>query len=485
MIFNSFEYVIFLALVALVHGRLRSARAQNALLVAASYFFYARWDWRFVWVLALSTLVNYIVGQRMDSAPDTNRRRWLVLGISANLLALGFFKYFNFFVDSLADLLTTLGIPASHSTLQILIPLGISFYSLQQITYLLSVYRRELPASRSLINFALFSAFFPQLAAGPIERATNMMPQIEQRRSPTPEQVESGLVLILLGIFKKIVIADVAASLMNNRIFLSAAEYSSGEILAVVYLFAVQIYADFSAYSDIARGSGKLVGIDLMENFRQPYFAQTVSEFWQRWHISLSSWLRDYVFLPMSRSLLKRWGTRWSNLIVIIANLTTMIISGLWHGANWTFIAWGALLGMYVIVSRQFQGKARPLLKHPSAIVRNVFIGLRILLTFHLILLAWVVFRADTIQQVGPIYGRLANVVMGGDWGKHTPSTFAAIILLYLITIALDLAQSVTQEHAFPIKLPAPARTMLYLAAVLGILFFSIKPYVPFIYFQF
>ncbi len=276
MIFTSFEYVLFLGLVALLHSRLRSAWAQNALLVAASYFFYARWDWRFVWVLALSTLVNYVVGQRMDAAPDIHRRRWLVIGISANLLALGYFKYFNFFVNSLADLLTSLGIQASHSTLQILIPLGISFYSLQQITYLLSVYRRELPASRSLINFGLFSAFFPQLAAGPIERATNLMPQIEQRRSPTPEQVESGLVLILMGAFKKIVIADVAAGLMNTRIFFSAAEYSSGEILAVVYLFAIQIYADFSAYSDIARGSAKLVGIDLMENFRQPYFAQTV-----------------------------------------------------------------------------------------------------------------------------------------------------------------------------------------------------------------
>lgn len=485
MIFTSFEYVLFLGLAALLHSRLRSVRAQNALLVAASYFFYARWDWRFVWVLALSTLVNYAVGQRMDAASDTHRRRWLVLGISANLLALGYFKYFNFFVNSLADLLTALGIQASHSTLQILIPLGISFYSLQQITYLLSVYRHELPASRSLINFGLFSAFFPQLAAGPIERATNLMPQIEQRRNPTPEQIESGVVLILLGVFKKIVIADVAAGLMNTRIFFSAAEYSSGEILAVVYLFAIQIYADFSAYSDIARGSAKLVGIDLMENFRQPYFAQTVSEFWQRWHISLSSWLRDYVFLPMSRSLLKRWGTRWSNLIVIIANLTTMIISGLWHGANWTFIAWGALLGMYVIISRQFQGKARPLLKHPSIIVRNAFIGLRILFTFHLILLAWVMFRADNIQQVGPIYERLANVVMGGELGKHDPSVFAAIALLYLITFVLDLTQSITQEQAFPIKFPGFVRTTVYLAAVLGILFFSIKPYVPFIYFQF
>lgn len=484
MVFNSFAYIFFLAAVVILHRLLRNVKAQNGLLVVASIIFYATWNWRLLWVLALSVLVNYTVGRTIESTSKENRR-WLILGIAANLLALGFFKYFNFFVDSLADLLTAVGVPTAHSTLQIILPIGISFYSLQHITYLLSVYRREVPASRNLITFALFSGFFPQLAAGPIERATNLLPQLEQTRSPTAEQTESGLVLILLGLFKKIVIADVAVSLIPANLFTNPTGYAGTQVLAAMYLFAVQIYGDFSAYSDIARGSGRLLGIELMENFRQPYFAQTVSEFWQRWHISLSSWLRDYIFLPMSRSLLKRWGTQYSNRIMILANLVTMLISGLWHGANWTFVLWGLLLGLYVVISRQFQGKVRPLLKHRLAVVRGITIGLRVLLTFHLILMAWVLFRAPSIDAAPLIYQRMADTFLHGSIGTDGLSIFVPVILLYIGMMALDLAQSVTQEAAFPIKLPAPARTLLYVGVLLCMLFFSVKAYVPFIYFQF
>lgn len=484
MVFNSYEYLIFLAVVVGLHAAQPNARRQNALLLAASLLFYARWDWRFPAVIVVMALVNYGAGRWINSLSD-RQRKWMFAGaVAANLFALGVFKYLNFFLDSAVSLLKAAGVMVAAPALQIIIPAGIAFYTLQQLTYLIGVYRRELHPTRDLLQFAAFTVFFPQLLAGPIERAARLLPQWEQRRRPTPDQVESGLLLILSGLFKKMVLADVAASLIDPRVFSDPGIFSGGEVLLTVYLFAAQVYLDFAAYSDIARGSARLLGIELMVNFRQPYFAQTISEFWSRWHISLSSWFRDYVFLPVSRGLLKRWGSARAPLVLVISHLVTMLISGLWHGANWTFVTWGLLLGVYMVISHQLRGRALPYLRHRSPIVRYLTTGLRLALTFHLILSAWVFFRIDAISLAPAAFERLASVLLKGDLGKGA-ALIAPTLALYAAMLALDLAQAHVSEGAFRQRLPGLARTAVYAGALLVIAFFSVKPYVPFVYFQF
>lgn len=485
MNFNSFEYILFLLGIVLVYWSLPRVWQQNTLLLIASYFFYARWDWRYLGLVIVSTMFNYGVGLWVARTSDSNRQRVMILGLAGNLGVLWFFKYFNFFITSVVGLLNGIGIQAEYTSLQIILPIGISFYTLQKITYLVSIYRRDCPPSRSLLNFAVFAAFFPQLVAGPIERAVTLLPQVEQPRQRNVEHFETGLILIFLGLFQKIVIADLAASLINPQIFIRPLDFSPGEVTAAIYLFALQIYGDFCGYSSIARGSALLLGFELMENFRQPYLAQTVTEFWQRWHISLSSWLRDYVFLPFSRSLLRRSSPRFSFLVFAVSTLLTMVISGLWHGANWTFVLWGGLLAIYLIISRQLQGKARPFMKHPLRAVRYLTIVTRILITFHLILMAWVLFRTPSIEQVPVVYQQIGNFIITGAVGSAGLKVFIPVLLLYVLTLGLDLAQVLTGELAFTRRFPTGSRTLIYLCGIFMIVVFSIKPYVPFIYFQF
>jgi alginate O-acetyltransferase complex protein AlgI len=449
--------------------------------VVAGFVFYASWDWRFLPLLAAAIGVNYGIGRAMEAYP-AQKRGLLWVGLAANLLVLGFFKYFNFFATSAAGLLTTLGLPVSFTVIEIILPIGISFYTLQHISYLLNVYRRDCPAERSLLSYALFGAFFPQLTAGPIERGLTLLPQIAAPRRFDAERFESGLVLLLLGIFKKIVIADLIATLIRPEVFSKSEIFSGGEVAAALYLFALQVYVDFAAYSDMARGSARLLGFELGENFRQPYFAQTVSEFWQRWHISLSSWLRDIIYMPISRALLRRWTGR-GMLIMALATLVTMATSGLWHGANWTYVLWGLLLGAYLIGARLLQGRARPLLKHRSYIVRRITVLLRVLLTFHLIWLAWVLFRVPTVEAAGTFYGRL--LVMFSDPGPEPLARWLPIVILYGVIVAFDLLHARSGDEAFPRRWPLVLRTAAYVVALLLIAFFSVKPYVPFIYFQF
>lgn len=481
MIFHSYSYVIFLAVVVALYWWLRDRRAQNALLVAAGFVFYASWDWRFVPLLAAAVLVNYGVGRALGTYP-ARRRWWLWGGLAANLLVLGFFKYFNFFATSATDLLKAFGLPVSFTVIEIILPVGISFYTLQHISYLLNVYRRDCPAERSLLNYALFGAFFPQLTAGPIERGLTLLPQINAPRRFDAERFESGLVLLLMGIFKKIVIADLTATLYKPEVFAKPEGYYSGEVAAVLYLFALQVYVDFAAYSDMARGSARLLGFELGENFRQPYFAQTVSEFWQRWHISLSSWLRDIIYMPISRALLRRWTGR-GMLIMALATLVTMFISGLWHGANWTYVLWGLLLGAYLIGARLLQGRARPFLKHRLVWVRRATAAVRVFITFHLIWLAWVLFRAPDLRAAWTFYGRLP--MLFSDPVPDSVGRWLPIFILYAVMIVLDVLQSRTGDDAFPRRWSLPLRTLAYVTMLLLIAFFSVKPYVPFIYFQF
>lgn len=481
MPFTSLFYLVFLGLIVVLSGALRSARRQNGLLLAAGYVFYATWDWRFVVLLGGTTVFSFLVSRGLARLPDGRRRRLLlILGVGVNLAALGFFKYFNFFAESATALLTGLGVQVSAPTLTVLLPVGISFYTFQAIGYLVDTHNRKFQPAASLIDFGLFLAFFPLLLAGPIERGPRLLPQIQKPRRLTPDRVESGLILIGLGLFRKIVIADVAASLIDPALFEAPADFPAGQVLVSLYLFALQIYGDFAGYSDVARGSAQLLGFDLMENFNQPYLAQTVSEFWRRWHISLSSWLRDYLFFPLSRALLQR---QWPGLVVYaLATLVTMLLAGLWHGAAWTYVAWGGLLGLYLIAARLLQGKALRWRKHPRRAVRWAVAGASILLTFHLILVAWALFRSPSLESALAVLSQSGAALAGG---------FDPLILGWLpvgllgLTILIDAGQVWAREQTFTRRLPLPAGAAIYAAALLLILIFLVKPYVPFFYFRF
>ena len=481
MPFTSLTYLLFLGLVGMVYWSLRSTRLQNGLLLAVSYVFYATWDWRFVGLLGFATAINFGASRLLARQPD-GRRRTLTLAaaLAIDVGVLGFFKYFNFFTQSAVALLNGLGIQADPPLLEILLPVGISFFTFQAMGYVMDAHARRFQPTASLLDFGVFLAFFPLLLAGPIERGPRLIPQIEKPRRLTPEGIESGLVLILLGLFKKIVIADVAASLIAPEAFATPADVPASQVLVSVYLFAIQIYADFSAYSDIARGSGQLLGFGLMENFNQPYISQTVSEFWRRWHISLSSWLRDYLFFPICRALLKRG---WPGLpVYALATLITMLLAGLWHGAAWTFVLWGGLLGLYLVGARLLQGKAIPWRKHPRRAVRWVVAAGSILLTFHLILAAWVLFRAPTLESALAVYGQWGAALVGG----FNPLARGWMpVGLYALSFAIDAAQIAAHDHAFTRRLPIPVGAVVYVAALLLILIFLVKPYVPFFYFRF
>jgi alginate O-acetyltransferase complex protein AlgI len=485
MVFNSFEYGIFLALVVILCWVLPRHRWQNILLLGASYLFYARWDWRFLGLILLSTMVDFFAARAMPDASGNRRKLLFAVSLITDLGILGFFKYFNFFVDSAASLLNTVGIQAAPSTLQIILPIGISFYTFQALSYTIEVYRGNLQPTRNFVSYALFIAFFPQLTAGPIERAARMLPQIENPRTIDGERVESALVLILLGLFKKMVIADVAATLIDPQIFSGAVNFPAGDVLAAVYLFTLQVYADFSGYSDIARGSARLLGFELMENFNQPYFAANIADFWRRWHISLSTWLRDYIFFPFSRGMLRRFGNRYSGWIQIAAHLLTMLASGLWHGANWTFVLWGGLHGVYLSIHRLLLNSRLLPHKVNSSTGKRLLLVISVLITFHLVLIAWVLFRAPSLAQANAVYTKMVEFLTTGTLGEVGFSIFIPVILLYAVTLSLDAAQVVTRSHAFTMRLPAPARTLFYTVSILCLIVFSIKPYVPFIYFQF
>ncbi len=389
MLFNSWTFLAFiLPVLGLYHclGR----RRQNQVLLVASYTFYGAWDWRFLSLIWLSTLVDYVVGLRLARARDpVHKRRLLILSLLVNLGMLGFFKYCNFFVESGTDLLAALGWEFLAPRLDIVLPVGISFYTFQTLSYTLDVHRGRLQACRDPLDFALFVAFFPQLVAGPIERAAALLPQMQQPRRTSADQWVEGLWLILWGLFKKVVVAD------NLAVFVDAV-FSGGElgfwrVLLGTYAFAYQIYGDFSGYSDIARGLAKLMGFELLLNFQQPYLATDPSDFWRRWHISLSTWLRDYLYIPLGGNR-RGPGRTYLNLML------TMLLGGLWHGARWNFVLWGAYHGGLLALHRRFfHGRSR----WPR--------WLRQLGMFHLTCLGWLFFRATSLAQIRQLLGAFAS----------------------------------------------------------------------------
>lgn len=345
MIFTSLEYLVFLAICFLIYWKL-SSKYQLVFLVIASYLFYGWWDWRFIPLIFFLTMANYWLGHKIHSSETIKQRKtylWISLVISLGVL--GFFKYFNFFIDSFQELLLAAGFnQVSLGSLNIILPVGISFYTFQILSYVIDIYRKQIQPEKKLINFFAFASFFPQLLAGPIGRASQLLKQYAEARKFQFSQAVDGSRQILWGFFKKIVIADTLAIVVNNT-FSDLTMASGGELLIAMFFFAFQLYCDFSAYSDIAIGSGKLLGVNLMKNFAYPYFSRNIAEFWRRWHISLSSYLRDYVYYPLVFSK-SRKTKAWLYLSVLI----TFILVGLWHGAGWNYVAMGAIFGSYLII---------------------------------------------------------------------------------------------------------------------------------------
>ncbi len=395
MLFNSFEFFIFLPIVFVLYWFVFQKKlvVQNALILVASYVFYGWWDYRFLSLIIFSTLVDYVVGISLENASNVRKRKMLLgLSVIVNLGLLGVFKYYNFFVESWIDAWGTLGVSMSASTLKIILPVGISFYTFQTLSYSIDVYRNKLKPSKNFIAFVAYVAFFPQLVAGPIERATNLLPQFLKKRNFDYEASVFGVRLILYGLFKKIVIADSVAPFVDD-IFLNYQDYGSPVIILGAVLFAVQIYGDFSGYSDIAIGVARLFGFNLMFNFKYPYFSRNIGEFWRRWHISLSTWFRDYLYIPLG-------GSRGSTIIQLRNIFIVFLVSGFWHGANWTFIAWGGIHALF-FVPLALIGQNR---KYLGGISENgIFPKLSeffaILKTFALVTFAWIFFRADSVAH--------------------------------------------------------------------------------------
>jgi D-alanyl-lipoteichoic acid acyltransferase DltB (MBOAT superfamily) len=390
VLFNSYAFWIFLAVVWAAY-RVLPHRGQNLLLLAASYYFYGSWDWRFLPLILTVTVVGYGTALGIEASASAKRRRLLMAAsASVSLGLLGFFKYWGFFTTSAAELLGALGFHADLRVLNIILPVGISFYTFQTMSYTIDVYRGSIKATRCFTDFALYVAYFPQLVAGPIERSTSLIPQITSPRTVRRGDFSEGLHLILLGLFLKVVVGDNLGFIANGVFAAEPGKLTGTEALVGIYGFAFQIYGDFAGYSSIARGVSKWLGIDLMTNFRMPYLARNPTEFWQRWHISLSSWLRDYLYIPLG-------GNRGSTGRTYCNLMLTMLLGGLWHGAAWTFLAWGGLHGLILCSYRVFGER----LKLPG---RWGHI-LATLGFFQLICLGWLFFRADSMAQAWEMLG--------------------------------------------------------------------------------
>lgn len=395
MIFNSIEFAIFLPVVFLLYWFVfqKNLRVQNMFLLLASYFFYGWWDWRFLSLIFFSSVVDFFVGLQMAKTNQGGKRKLLLLiSILVNIGFLGFFKYFNFFAESFSEAFTLLGVPFEASRLNIILPVGISFYTFQTLSYSIDIYRRKIEPTRDAIAFFAFVSFFPQLVAGPIERAKNLLPQFYKPRKADVGKAVDGLRQILWGLFKKIVIADNCATYVNE-IFSHSDTYSGSTLVLGAILFAFQIYGDFSGYSDIAIGTARLFGFNIMRNFAFPYFSRDIAEFWRRWHISLSTWFRDYLYIPLGGSRGSTW-QKVRNIFIIF------IVSGFWHGANWTFIAWGALNAIYFLPLLLLKRNRQNLEIVAQGTLMPSFRELGgMLFTFGLTVFAWIFFRAEDMSH--------------------------------------------------------------------------------------
>jgi alginate O-acetyltransferase complex protein AlgI len=473
MVFNSLHFVWFFVLVYALY-RMLPHRAQNWLLLVASYYFYASWDWRFLGLLIASTLVDFSCALALDRTRSPATRRtllWVSLGF--NLTLLGFFKYFNFFADNLHAVFGSLGWQLDFVTLRVLLPVGISFYTFVTMSYVIDVYRREIPATRNLLDFAVFVAYFPHLVAGPILRASKLLPQIALPRTITREQMRDGLWLIAWGFFQKMFVADNLAG-VANLVFAPAAHPTGVNVLLGSYAFAFQIYGDFAGYSNVARGTSKLMGIELIENFRFPYFVRSAQEFWRHWHISLSTWLRDYLYIPLGGSRGSAGRTR-RNLMI------TMVLGGLWHGAAWTFVLWGVYHGLLLIAYRAAD-RVRAL--HDWITGRGLLARASSwAVMFNLTCYGWLIFRARSGGQLVDMSGSLFTNFAPAS--VNVPEILAPLVLYTTPLLVVHLIEAHYNDLLVVPRLSPGVRYSVYAATFYLTMLFGNFGGAEFIYFQF
>ncbi len=473
MLFQSFVFVRFFLLFYVIYLLLaRNLKAQNLLLLIASYIFYGFWDWRFLSLLWLSTIIDFFVGKFLAQTEDIKRRKLLLaISVVSNLSILGFFKYFNFFAASLINLFNLVGLQADTITLNILLPVGISFYTFQTLSYTIDIYRRKLEPAKNLLDFGVYIAFFPQLVAGPIERASNLIPQVTAPRKIKAGQVNAGLFLILWGYFKKIVVADNAA-LIANQVFNNYRDYQGLDLIIGTLAFTLQIYGDFSGYSDIARGLAKLMGFELMVNFNLPYFAINPSDFWSRWHISLSSWLRDYLYLPLGGNRHGKFNT-YRNLTL------TMLLGGLWHGAAWNFVLWGGFHSLLLVVYRFFELQFNKISLWPKKL-SSLYVLVQMLLMLIFTNIGWIIFRSSSLEQISYFLTNLG----------FTPSDksfyfWKDLFLIAFPLLVMQICQYFSGDLLIVTKFQFWLRVPIYSFLVIWLIVFGVRESVEFIYFQF
>jgi len=478
MFFNSLSFAFFLPIVFFLYWFVfnKSGRHQNLLLLFASYYFYSCWDWRFLVLLIFSTLLDYFTGIKMFEAKNARRKKfWFWLSVSINLGFLGVFKYYNFFVNSFAELAASTGIHINVWTLKVILPVGISFYTFHGLSYVIDIYKDRIKPERDFIDYSLFVSFFPLLVAGPIERATHLIPQLREKRPFNYGKAVDGLRQILWGLFKKVVIADQCAEYANT-IFNHAGDYSGSTLALGAILFAFQIYGDFSGYSDIALGTARLFGVELLKNFSFPYFSRDIAEFWRRWHISLSTWFRDYLYIPLG-------GSKGGLLMKIRNTFIIFLVSGFWHGASWNFIVWGFLNALFIMPSIIFntnrnnldivaKGRSLPSFKELIAM----------LVTFCLTVFAWIFFRAEDIAHAGKFIAGIASPTF-----LSIPTIFPTVLFMFLGLFILLEWLGREQNYAiesFGLQWPRFLRWLKYSFIICSILYFSGAEQ-QFIYFQF
>ncbi|MCO6495156.1 MAG: MBOAT family protein [Bacteroidetes bacterium] len=486
MLFNSVDFAIFLPIVFFIYWFVlnRNLNVQNLFIVIASFIFYAWWDWRFLSLLVISIVADFFAGKKIGTTETKNSRIfWLCISIGVNIGLLGFFKYYNFFVDNFIEAFSFFGKQINPRTLNIILPVGISFYTFQTLSYTIDVYKRKIEPINDMIAFSAFVSFFPQLVAGPIERATNLLPQFSKKRTFNDTKAVDGMRQILWGLFKKIVIADNCAY-YADMIFNHYADYSGSVLLLGALLFAFQIYGDFSGYSDIAIGTARLFGIDLMRNFAFPYFSRDIAEFWRRWHISLTTWFRDYLYIPLG-------GSRGSAWIKIRNVMIIFIVSGFWHGANWTFIAWGAINAVLFIplillnknrnnIDTVAEGRLIPSFKDFLAIT----------LTFFTTTLAWIFFRAESITQaVAMVKGIFNKNLFSIPYIlNHDTNSYVLPNALFLLIVIFLIVEWIGRDSEFAIEKLKGKNVLInwavYLLIILVIFVFGGHKQ-QFIYFQF
>jgi D-alanyl-lipoteichoic acid acyltransferase DltB (MBOAT superfamily) len=474
MSFTTPAFLLFLAVVYWLYWRL-GFRQQNVLIFGASLFFYGWWDWRFLSLLFFTSTVDYWVALRlMTATEERTRKQLLFLSIASNLTVLGFFKYYNFFAGSFHAGMKTLGLGLDLPLLEVVLPLGISFYTFQALSYTIDVYRRELPAVQDYVQYMCFITFFPHMVAGPIQQATHFLVQFEKPRHFDWEESVDGARQMLWGFFKKMVIADSLAPMVEAT-YGQPSTASGSDFLWATYFFAFQIYCDFSGYTDIAIGCAKLFNFHLSRNFTYPYFSESIPEFWRRWHIALSNWFRRYLYIPLG-------GNRVSKLRWYLNILVVFIVSGLWHGANWTFLIWGFLHGLYFlgyVIFTKGHADSHELTFAPSPLWPRI---LKILLTFHLVCFAWIFFRAGSIQDAFLAIQKIGGAI--GSLAITRPGTTKGLPWIALLLVVEWFARN--HQHALARMPQIPVlRWGAYYALVLIIVFSAPLSYVPFIYFQF